>query len=715
MPQFGEAQFPGDDAVICGARGQKATYATGVGLDSGPIEPGLEPEEEITHPRHITETIRDETGAAIATLTAAVDYTRDAAGSLVPVSTRIRDIPGFTATDGLITSVLTNRNGVPTGTITTFAPGAPTTLTLRNERGEPTKTITAGVPPPKFTTTTTLADGSVVTTAVVYLDPSRPPRPPPKTTSIPQGPIAASDRFHSLTSTEYFLILFLPVSLGMVCSILSEMVYSELRALLPFHSLIRPGGATVGFSLVMSTGGFSGIVNSFRLLFQSKEPHAVLTDILVFSSASITTLLSEAVGIQLHGACTAQSFAGCFMGIGAFLGPSRAVQALLGVNLVIILSLCFLLYRWRSGVSMAPRSIMATAALLQDNNLRQLFVSMGSAGEDGGAIKQKEIAERLKKEQFFLRTFHDPKQYGEDYGIVARTRGPAPFSRTRSGLSRLKTGFSKLTKSSSFTTLTGRPRQLRDWLVYRQGASTDRLVDAIGLLYLCGLLILIVYYNSVQEPSTGFEDFMNDQHFGVRVLFTGFGVALTFFWDHYYARAAMTEPYRQLWLYPQSAKTSVMVSPPTSVFTGGFTGSLARREWWMAIVGFTTIVSKLTPMLLSTIPFSPIQTWEMHLVCAWTTVGCLAFMSLVIVYGFFFIKSPPLPVDPASLAGRIYYLCDSHVADEFQGMSRMSRSECEEKVDMQKRYRFGKMIGVSGELRVGVDTAYERESDERGV
>jgi hypothetical protein len=174
----------------------------------------------------------------------------------------------------------------------------------------------------------------------------------------------------------------------------------------------------------------------------------------------------------------------------------------------------------------------------------------------------------------------------------------------------------------------------------------------------------------------------------------------------------MTEPYRQLWLYPQSAKTSVMVSPATSVFTGGFTGALKRREWWMAIVGFTTIVSKLTPMLLSTIPFSPIQTWEMHLVCARITVSCLGFMSLVIVYGFFFIKHPPLPVDPASLAGRIYYLCDSQVADEFQGMSRMSRAECEEKTDMQKRYRFGKMIGVSGESRVGVDTAYERESDE---
>src|SRR4051794_26415240 len=137
----------------------------------------------------------------------------------------------------------------------------------------------------------------------------------------------------------------------------------------------------------------------------------------------------------------------------------------------------------------------------------------------------------------------------------------------------------------------------------------------------------------------------------------------------------MTEPYRQLWLRPRSAKKSVMVSPPTSVFTGGFIGSLRRGEIWMSVVGFTNILAKITPTLLSNIPFSPIQTWDMHLVCAWSTVGCLAFMILILIFGFFFVKQPPLQVDPGSLAGRIYYLCDSQVADEFRGMLTMSRAE----------------------------------------
>jgi len=258
--KFGTAQFDGDDAVICAARGQKAITRTGVGLESGELDQGsLIPEEETTAPREVTQTVRNEKGELVATLTGVVDYTRDAGGKLVPVSTRIREIPGFTPTDKPFTTVFTNSKGVGTRTETTFAPGAPTTITLYGEDGKPTGAITVGVPPPLITMTRTLPDGRVQTTAIDALDGSRPPAMRPTATPPSLRPAGGNEMFHSLTSAEYFLILFLPVALGTVCSILSEMVYSELRALLPFHALIQPGGTTVGFSLVMSTGGISGV------------------------------------------------------------------------------------------------------------------------------------------------------------------------------------------------------------------------------------------------------------------------------------------------------------------------------------------------------------------------------------------------------------------------------------------------------------------------
>ncbi|KAK0644687.1 hypothetical protein B0T16DRAFT_356714 [Cercophora newfieldiana] len=221
-----------------------------------------------------------------------------------------------------------------------------------------------------------------------------------------------------------------------------------------------------------------------------------------------------------------------------------------------------------------------------------------------------------------------------------------------------------------------------------------------------GLIILITYYNAVVSPDTPFERFMNQQSFGVRVLFTGFGVLLTFFWDHYYSRVATLEPYRLL-SRPLGAPASVLtVSPPTTVFSGIFT-SLVRLEVFPSIVALSNILSKFVPILLSNIPFSPIQTWELHLVCAWASVGTLSFLSLVLLWGLVFVKYPTMPIDPGSLAGRLYYLCDADdVLKQFSSMGRIDgkHNVAKEWLGSQagKRYMFGQIGGETGTRGVGV-------------
>lgn len=221
---------------------------------------------------------------------------------------------------------------------------------------------------------------------------------------------------------------------------------------------------------------------------------------------------------------------------------------------------------------------------------------------------------------------------------------------------------------------------------------------------------------------------MNDQNFGARVLFTALGVGMTLFWGEYFSSTlsrcvymhshtdealpvgvSRVEPYRRLSLHPQPAQTSVLVSPPTTVFTG-LAGAILRKEWFIAFVGLATIVSEFLPILLSLIPFSPSQTWLTHRVCAWTTVGCLSFMILVLAFGAVFIRYPYMNVDPASLAGRMYYVCDSAMSDDFQGMATASQSERAQRAGGSKMYRFGRLYGVSGERRIGVD--YEGGGDE---
>lgn len=78
----------------------------------------------------------------------------------------------------------------------------------------------------------------------------------------------------------------------------------------------------------------------------------------------------------------------------------------------------------------------------------------------------------------------------------------------------------------------------------------------------------------------------------------------------------------------------------------------------MSVISFTAILSIFTPILLSNVPFIVTQTWTAHLITAWMTVAILAFMALVLV-GSFFVKWPPMPVDPSTIVGTLYYLCDA--------------------------------------------------------
>jgi len=65
-----------------------------------------------------------------------------------------------------------------------------------------------------------------------------------------------------------------------------------------------------------------------------------------------------------------------------------------------------------------------------------------------------------------------------------------------------------------------------------------------------------------------------------------------------------------------------------------------------------------------------------------------------------------LPVHPQTLAGRMYYVCDSAFLADFARLSMLSTRRRDERVLMlERRYRFGDMVGVSGRRRVGIDYA----------
>lgn len=139
-----------------------------------------------------------------------------------------------------------------------------------------------------------------------------------------------------------------------------------------------------------------------------------------------------------------------------------------------------------------------------------------------------------------------------------------------------------------------------------------------------------------------------------------------------------------------------------TAFTGVFS-AMRRRHGFLGLVGVTAILSEFMPILLNNVPFRVTQTWVAHMVCTWLSVGILGFMWLVVV-GSFFVRWPHMPVDPSTVAGAMYYLCDSWVLWSLEGMSTLKKKERDWKIsETGLKFRFGEIEGVSGLRRVGID------------
>jgi hypothetical protein len=77
---------------------------------------------------------------------------------------------------------------------------------------------------------------------------------------------------------------------------------------------------------------------------------------------------------------------------------------------------------------------------------------------------------------------------------------------------------------------------------------------------------------------------------------------------------------------------------------------------------------------------------------------------ILVVAGSFFVRWPHMPVDPSTIAGAAYYVCDSHLLDNVEGTSILRRKERGQKVEsVGERYVFEEITGVSGVVRTGVD------------
>ena len=371
----------------------------------------------------------------------------------------------------------------------------------------------------------------------LYIPENPPPNPIP---TGPTGPIPPHIQvaFLNLDSeADYLMASLIPVLLATLLSIPIQVFIASLNSMLPFRSLSRQGGASAGDSLCLSRSSWlvPSCLTGFRLLHRFHDPLAFLGVLLNFLSIILVLLSTETIRLEVTSmGCDSKGLNRlCPYGLRKSDVPIRAAEALLASMVVLVITMGCILARWRTCVAAEPWSNASMAGLFTNPELRDLVRSIPryctADGENHRGLDGR-ISRVLEGRRFRLGFFTSNPRANEQpnqmYGIeiVPATDDGTPVRPTvrNPPAPPRKLDVSSRTKRIS-------------WHI--KPATKQISIRVTALVLTIGILILILYYeNTVPDPPTAFETFMDSQSFGVRLLFAALGTAVSGFWDFYFSR-----------------------------------------------------------------------------------------------------------------------------------------------------------------------------------
>lgn len=366
-------------------------------------------------------------------------------------------------------------------------------------------------------------------------------RPTHRSSSATKSPLSTSQavpntntagvviEVYDLTMGTYFVCFFLPTLLCTLLQIPVRLIDQHVRLLQPFHAMTDRDGSAGRDSLWLATAGWRCRAASLRNLFSKKQSLVFLTGVLQILTWLVVTFSATAVGLELVGSGCQQGDPysvehNCAMVPAIFLRPTIILLTLLGSMIVVLAVIMARLATWETGVHEDPWSIAGTARLSLHKELR----SRMQLATPGTAEEREEQSSR-----FSLRYSYGEKKTVEEYGIVPLPTARAPASRNPrlSGVKSLVTSSSTWVREKS-RTFTRTEEMTRGREIHEVPFTLGYTGRISFLVFMCGLMVVILYYRNVNTPS-GFEDFMDDESYGVTILFTGVGSITTEFWSSF--------------------------------------------------------------------------------------------------------------------------------------------------------------------------------------
>ncbi|KAI0451706.1 hypothetical protein F5B21DRAFT_485820 [Xylaria acuta] len=535
------------------------------------------------------------------------------------------------------------------------------TSTLTNSEGQVTATQVATVTVTPSVSVGTDSFGNPTATVVTY------PTAPSVRTAV-----------YVINGGHYFIGTFLPTLVASILAIAVQILDTNVKSFQPWHALTHERGALGRDSLCLETGGWRSLVMSLHSL-AGGQAVVFLASLLSLSSAVLIPVSAGAIALDLRGdGCKVggSSASNCAYVLSVSPMVAKAAVGILAVMSLATILLVVMVGRWRLGVYANPWSMCTLASLSANPDIRRLVLDAATG------------VGKLKCQDFKLDYYSSARGHME-YGIVAFDR----FSSTELSS----------TYASENAPLTSRPEN--NEAPRRKHGPPFVMLGIVGrlcmLFILSGVLVLVLYYART-GGDTAFERFIDSDSFGVQFLFTSLGVIISLFWSSFYSAVAIMIPYQMLTERPQEASQSILLAPPTNPFSGLWHAARTHRLF-LGVVSLASILSQFLSIFLSNVPFQITQTFLVYQLSIWTAVGIMSSMFLILLASFF-VKWPDMPIGPGTIAGAMYYVCNTSAVDIFEGLSTLSKKERDRTVtDMALLYELGETMNPAGGSRIGLN------------
>jgi len=551
------------------------------------------------------------------------------------------------------TSTLYDSDDMPTATIITEVAETVSWSTIYDENGNFVKSVRILMPIP----TSTVAP-AILTTAT----PARLP-----SDSNDQRTL----KLHRVSDGVYFVGLMLPTLLAVLVTVPLKILNQTVKLYQGFHALSSDRGASAADSLWLKTAGPASFVDGL-MSFKSGHYLLGLTTVLVIIGAFTIPFSAEVVRLVLEGpGCHTDKTSGntitCSVVLGVYPVLAQALSVLTIILIIGVIGVAVILRRWKTGLERNPWNISDMARLAAGTDMRKILERLRRHSQPGYRVDNQDFVNKLRTKTFGLRPWEENGVM--KYSVLILTQRVDDNVKS----------INKAGRSVAFADQANNRLKKRfhwpnpDFLPFSILSFTGRI---LFMILLSGVLIAVITYDVVARGSE-YRRGLTGKAIGVRFLFCGAGVLVTFAWGSFFhgkailnllldARhilltiavaiaVAFLSPYKQLHSKRLNKSRAIAMTPPTNPFTGVWLAFVpSRRDVYLGLVSATAILSELLPVCLGNIPCNGVQVQSAETICVYLSAAILSIMILIVGASFFVDRPTGMGIDPSTIAGAMY-------------------------------------------------------------